>query len=222
MTTPLDPEDFMLTDELLLEIAEALGQAHARLVDNSASALGTLVVKTARLDIGFDFSAQARRSTRGVGLRLRPLSRPGLSATSSSDDAQARASNRATISLEVVNVAPLVDAPEPPPAPRPPPRPPATPPVTDKDALAALNTLFDSASSAWPELEAGLRRAVTQIVERVGQQRIAEARALVAALLAELRAWIARVGQVAPVALGDAMRTLDDWIASPLPVPDEE
>lgn len=218
MTTPLDPEDFMLTDELLLDIADALGQAHSRLVDNSASALGTLVVKTARLDIGFDFSAQVRRSTRGVGLRLRPLSRPGISATSSSDDGQARASNRATISLEVVNVAPLVDAPDPPPAPRPP----APPPVSDKDALAALNALFDTASSTWPELEAGLRRAATQIVERVGQQRIAEARALVAALLTELRAWLARVGQVAPAALGKAMGTLESWIASPLRAPDEE
>lgn len=220
MTVPLRPEDYMLTDELLLDIAGALGQAHARLVDESATSLGTLVVKTARLDIGFDFSAQAHKTTSGVGLRVRPTSGFGISAETTGDARQARAANRATVSLEIVNVAPLIEGAGPPPSAPGPPIAPAPPPViAHKDVLAALNALHGEVKAAWPALEAGLAVALGQIVSRLNDQRGAEARALTAALLAELRQWLQSQNQVASVALGRAMLTLDAWVASPAPAP---
>ena len=92
--------------DLLKDIADGVGSAHHRLWETSNTPIGTLAVKDAEVKVDFEMSSSG--STRTADATL-PSPLPFLGAktfsvgTASTD---ARQSNRATITLRIVNVMP--------------------------------------------------------------------------------------------------------------------
>ncbi|MFH7245249.1 MAG: hypothetical protein ACHWZW_20620 [Spirulina sp.] len=110
----LDPKQFMLADDLMTNIMGALAHGHKELVTQSNSNLGTLAVKSAQLNVSFDFSVVEKNTGERLGLTVRPSPFFGFAAGFQTEKSEQSASisNRATITIDIVNVAPLSDTKE--------------------------------------------------------------------------------------------------------------
>jgi hypothetical protein len=174
-----DLSKFLIADELMREIMGALAHGHAELVAKSRSPLGTLAVKQAQLTVAFDLSVQGRESKDGLRLAVRPAPMFGLQFEQQSQQSASRldVSNRATITLDIVNVMPPLrdDGPAD-----------GDPAATRRRVDEALRSVQAFIASLSPRVGALLADKIARILDLIDDSSIDAARALVAALLADL------------------------------------
>lgn len=103
-------QDLIIVDQLLTEILTSIAVGHAALAAQSASPLGSLAVKSAEVNVSFDFSVEAQQSKSGFTLGVRPTFPFGFATDINQTNQQSSitVSNRATVTLQIVNVAPLI------------------------------------------------------------------------------------------------------------------
>lgn len=232
MSAYLDPETFVLADDLLREILGALAHGHATLAKESRTPLGTLVVKEAEVTVAFDFSVQARETAQGVGLAVRPpkgggfLLVPGLEAAQS--DVRTDLVNRAQVTVRIVNVLPPEEAaatlPDRPPKdtrPEEPPRePPEKPPLSPGEVLKLAQTVLAYLHAQRPEAAKVLQARVAEI-ERAAQEGDASGlRRSVAAFVADVRTVLKEHRDAVPPAIQDALKRLAEASAAAAPAAD--
>lgn len=105
-------DNWILVDDLMREVMEALAHGHAALVERSESPLGRLAVKTAELTLDFDLSAKAKTDSESFSLQVKPTPFFGFSTNTSTtkNSSEVQIRNHAQLVLHIVNVPP---APEP-------------------------------------------------------------------------------------------------------------
>ncbi len=102
----MDPEmraKFIQVTDLLRCIGDGVGQANAGLWRYSASCVGMLAVKTARVTVDFEMTSEAVADTYGLP---GPLALGAKTIYLTSASKEEREINRAQITLEIVSVAP--------------------------------------------------------------------------------------------------------------------
>ncbi len=133
---------FITIGDLLVDIASGLGEGHRRLIDASQSPIGTLVVKEALVKVSFEMTSAATHRTDTIALEGPSLGAKTLSigASTSSSQTDDRMTNRAEVTLTIVNVAPAPAA-----APEPAAGTPAKASKPSKDQMAAAITALGTA-----------------------------------------------------------------------------
>ena len=98
---------FIAVSDLLVDIAHAVGEGHRRLVASSHTPIGTLVVKEAAIKVNFEMTSSATHRTDSISAQGPALGAKTLSfgATTSSAQTEDRLTNRAEVTLTIVNVA---------------------------------------------------------------------------------------------------------------------
>lgn len=205
----INPKDFMWTDDLMRDIMSALAHGHADLVDKSRSALGTLAVKSAEMTVSFDFSAQGKETKDGLKLTVRPAPFFGFAADIQTEKTGQRfdVSNRATITLKIVNVAP------------PPPGDVARPP-SENDVMAALAIVLKVVGRIWPMHMRLFEAKVAEIRNLLNSGKDTQAKTIVAGVVQELRSAFKDGNTPMPKELAEALSVLETWNGNVKPKPD--
>jgi hypothetical protein len=201
-------QDPMIVDDLLIDLLSAIAVGHASLVKRSVSPLGTLVVKSAEVSVAFDLSAEARQSDTGFTLGVRPTSPLSFvgETTQTNQTSEMTVSNRATVTLQIVNVPPLLSEPLPPP--KPDPKPPDPEPFDPTRALSILEKFLRAHPGFFSDaLIAAFNRALAEY--KAGNA--AGARRLFAPVLAEIGAAMKALPPPVDPAAEEALKQLTVW-----------
>jgi hypothetical protein len=204
-------QDFIIVDSLLTELLAAIAVGHAELISKSQTSLGTLAVKSAEVNVSFDLSAEARESKSGFSLGVRPTLPLGaaVDTTQTGQEFTQHVSNRATVTLHIVNVAPLIPETIPDNQPKPPP--PEPEPTIPNQAIAILERfLRDQHIYFSPGLIAKFNQAQAEL--KAGN--VAQARRLFAAVLAEINAAVKALPFPVDSTVQDALNQLLAWVGS--------
>jgi hypothetical protein len=101
-------DNWIIVDDLMREVMEALAHGHAALVERSESPLGRLAVKTADLTLDFDLSAKAKTESESFRLQVKPTPFFGFSTSTFNEKSnrQVELRNHAQLVIQIVNVPP--------------------------------------------------------------------------------------------------------------------
>lgn len=104
-------DNWIIVDDLMREVMEALAHGHAALVERSESPLGRLAVKTAELTLDFDLSAKAKTDSESFSLQVKPTPFFGFFTETNNEKAsrQVELRNHAQVVIQIVNVPPAPD-----------------------------------------------------------------------------------------------------------------
>ncbi len=167
-------KNLVMVDDLLIDLMTALGHGHRRLLDASVSDVGGLAVKSAEVVVEFDMSAEQRKTASGVSLGVRPaplFTPPSVGVDNTSSESTLTASNRARMTIQIVNIPTVADEPDPKPKKKKKKKPSADPddPVVKKAADPGRPITPDRPTDPDPQKKAAAAlQALRDAIERRG------------------------------------------------------